>query len=122
MSSMISDTGERRRSERVISLSIFSTTYQRLDRPGHAAPLDRTRGVCGDGAEPSSSDYGNHPRARSTVFDAETVYARSDFVAALHFRVLGRQRIEVRAVAAAEVADADRAVGIGPYFEVAPGR
>ena len=53
------------------------------------------------------------------MFDSEAVHACSDFVAALHFRVLGRQRIEVCAVAAAEVADANGAVGIGADFEAA---
>src|SRR5437879_3369187 len=84
-------------------------------------PLDWIRGVSEDGAEPSSGDYGNHRHAALPMFDAEAVHPCSDLVAALHFGVLGRQRIEVRAVAAAEVADADRAVRIGPDFEVAAG-
>src|SRR4051794_22489059 len=54
-----------------------------------------------------------------SVLDAEAVHAGPNLVAALHFGVLGRERVEVRAVAAAEVADANRAVGIGADFEVA---
>src|SRR6266540_1061845 len=39
----------------------------------------------------------------------------------MDLRVLRRQRVEERSVAAAEVADADRAVGVGEDFEVAAG-
>src|SRR3954469_16043164 len=53
------------------------------------------------------------------MLDAEAVHAGPNLVAALHFGVLSRERVEIRAVAAAKIADANRAVGIGADFEVA---
>ena len=50
-------------------------------------------------------------RRKLPLLDAEAVDAGPDLVAAVHLGVLRRQRVEERAVAAAEVADADGAVG-----------
>src|SRR5438128_12209172 len=46
------------------------------------------------------------------------VNAGTDLIATVYFRVSVRQRVEERAVAAAEVADTDGAVGVGHHFEV----
>src|ERR1051325_2118006 len=56
-----------------------------------------------------------------TIVDAEAIHAGGDLVALMHFRVLRGQRVEEGAVAAAEVADADRAVAVADHFEVAAG-
>src|SRR5689334_1861944 len=61
-------------------------------------------------------------RGLYAMFDAEAVHAGADLVAAAHLGVLGRQRVEERPVARPEVADTDRAVGIGKHFEVAAGQ
>src|ERR1051326_3575898 len=58
-------------------------------------------------------------RGLYAMLDAEAVHARADLVAAVHLRIFRRQRIQECAVPAAEVADADRAVGVGEDFEVA---
>src|SRR4051794_20937543 len=52
------------------------------------------------------------------MFDLEAVHSRLDLVARLHLRVLRGQRVEKRAVAAAEVADADYAFRVGDDFEM----
>src|SRR5689334_1322625 len=61
-------------------------------------------------------------RGLYAMFDPEAVHAGADLVAAAHLGVLGRQRVEERPVARPEVADTDRAVGIGKHFEVAAGQ
>src|SRR2546428_6537684 len=72
---------------------------------------------------PSPGIGGVYRKARGSgsVLDAEAIHARPNLVAAVHLGVAGRQRIEERAVAAAEVADADRAVGVGHHLEVLAG-
>src|SRR4051794_39817099 len=60
-------------------------------------------------------------RGLYAMLDAEAVHAGADLVAAVDLRILRRQRVEEGAVPAAEVADADRAVGVGEDFEVAAG-
>src|SRR5438128_3797128 len=56
------------------------------------------------------------------VLDAETINAGTNLIAAVHLGVARRQGIEEGAVAAAEVADADRAVGVGHHLEVLAGQ
>src|SRR5205814_10552579 len=54
----------------------------------------------------------------SASFDTEAIIACPNLIAAVHLRVLRRQRIEKRSIPAAEVADADDAVGVGDHFEM----
>src|SRR5205807_2394165 len=53
--------------------------------------------------------------------DPEAVHPCADLIPGGYFRVRGGERVEERAVAAAEVAHADGALGIGDDFEVAAG-
>src|ERR1051325_3505981 len=55
------------------------------------------------------------------VFDPEAIHARADLISPMHLRVPRGQGVQKRAVARPEVADADRAVGVGEDFEVAAG-
>src|SRR5689334_2359055 len=163
MSSISSATGEPWRSERFISDSIFSITYQRLYKPVSASRADTSAstrffmirsifsrcscatrasssvmrftsaGIDSGVLDPSSSAIRTIHRSSENdrrsigetsfsvcaflertdlmpLLDAETVHAGADLVAAVHSRVAGRQGIEVRTVAAAEVADAHVAV------------
>src|SRR5213592_149937 len=53
-----------------------------------------------------------------SLLDPKPVDAGTNLIAAVHLRVARRKGVEVCAVAAAEVADADVAVGVGGDFEV----
>src|ERR1700742_2641865 len=57
----------------------------------------------------------------TSFFDAKAVQAGADLVARMDARVLRRQGVEKRAVAAAEVADVDHAVRVGHHFEMFAG-
>src|SRR5688500_12180379 len=52
------------------------------------------------------------------MIDAEPIYARTNLIACLHLRVLRRECVEKSAVAAAEVADANRALLVADHFEM----
>src|ERR1043166_6960552 len=61
------------------------------------------------------------PASQRPHLDPEPIHARLDDVAGMDLRIAGGHRIEERTVAAAEVADADGAFGIGDDLEVAAG-
>src|SRR5690349_14373532 len=52
------------------------------------------------------------------LFDTEAIIACPNLVAAAHSRILRRKRVQKRSVAAAEVANADHAFGVGGHFEM----
>src|SRR5687768_660027 len=56
------------------------------------------------------------------MVDAKPIDAGANLVACLDFGVFRRQGVEEGAVAAAEVADADRAVLVANHFEVLAGQ
>src|SRR4051794_22035334 len=54
------------------------------------------------------------------MLDSESIDPGANLIAALDLRIVRRQRVQKRAVAAAEVADMDRAVSAGADLEVPP--
>src|SRR5512140_3091215 len=75
----------------------------------------------GAGLKSGATQAAECARESLSELDPESVHPGPDLIAALHLGVPGRQRVEERPIPASEIADADRAIGLGDHLEVPAG-